>query len=99
LSGLKDKCMDVQFWSMYLIGSLCCERSLRRNANSRDFTAAIPKLRRIAANDRRLAPGFWWPMSAEAEDVIGCIQTGRWPHPDAADRWISNTKRGKWRRD
>ena len=98
-TGLNDKSIDVQFWSMYLIGSLCSIRDLQRNANSRVFAAALPKLRKIAANDRRLAPGYWWPMSAEAEDIIGCIQTGSWPHPDAADRWIGNSTRGELRRD
>ena len=92
LSGLGDESFEVQFWSMYLIGSLCCHGHRRRHSTSRDFSAAMPILRRIAANDQRLAPGYWWPMSAEAEDVMKCIQIGRWPDPDAADRWIGNAE-------
>jgi hypothetical protein len=38
-------------------------------------------------------------MAAEAEDVIGCIQFGAWPDPDAAERWLGNTARGERNRD
>ncbi|HUE16885.1 MAG TPA: hypothetical protein VMR25_22100, partial [Planctomycetaceae bacterium] len=56
-------------------------------------------LRQIAKNDQRLAPGYWWPMSAEATDVITCIAEGHWPEPDAGERWMKNTARGEWNRD
>ena len=61
--------------------------------------AALPHLRHIVVNDKRLSPGFWWPMSAEAEDIIGCIKFGKWPQPDAAERWIGNKVRGECNRD
>lgn len=99
LAGLRDESIDVQFWSMYLIGSLCSEKSSRRSSNLRDFASALAPLRRIAASDQRLSPGFWWPMSAEAEDVLGSIQTGMWPSQDAGERWLGNTKRGEMCRD
>lgn len=86
LRGLDDNSIDVQFWSMYLIASLCNVAGSRRSVD-KAFRGALPRLKDIASNDHRLAPGFWWSMSAEAEDAIGCIQTGRWPEPDAADRW------------
>jgi hypothetical protein len=97
IRGLDENSIDVQFWSMYLIGSLSginCRRCTRPD----DFRSVLPRLRDIAANDHRLAPGYWWPLSAEAEDVICCIKKGHWPNPDAADRWIGNTKRGEWNR-
>ena len=84
---------------MYLIGSLCQLNHFQRKANLRDFAAAMPKLRKIAAKDHRLAPGFWWPMSAEAEDVIYTIKNGNGKDPEAADRWLGNTERGEWHRD
>jgi hypothetical protein len=99
LRGLDDDSIEVKFWSMYLIGSICSDGVWRRRSKHTGCEIALPRLRQIAANDHRLAPGYWWPMSAEAEDVIGCIRTGHWPHPDAADRWIGNTTRGEWIRD
>lgn len=99
LRGLVDPSIDVQFWSMYLIGSLCSDNFARRGTSQSRFDAALPTLRKIAATDHRLAPGYWWPMSAEAEDVIGCIETGQWPEPDAAERWLGHTERGKMDRD
>jgi hypothetical protein len=50
-------------------------------------------------NDHRLAPGIWWPLSAEAEDVIHCIETGQWLTPDAAERWPADGERGDFERD
>ena len=99
LRGLRDESIDVQFWSMYLIGQLCNRHTPRRRSERSGLEAALPTLRKHAANDHRLAPGYWWPMSAEAEDVIICIKTGHWPDKDAADRWIGNTQRGEWTRD
>lgn len=98
IRGFDDESIDVQFWSMYLVGSLCSNGLSRRHAQLDDFKSALPRLRDFAATDHRLAPGYWWPLSAEAEDVIVCIKAGHWPTPDAADRWISNTKRGEWNR-
>jgi hypothetical protein len=99
IRGLDENSIDVQFWSLYLIGSLSSDAFRRRHSRPDDFSPALPRLRDIAANDHRLAPGYWWPLSAEAEDVIGCIEKGHWPDPEAAERWISNTKRGEWNRD
>ena len=98
IHGLDENSIDVQFWSMYLIGSLSSDGFRRRHSTPDDFRSVLPRLRDIAANDHRLAPGYWWPLSAEAEDVICCIKKGHWPNPDAADRWMSNTKRGEWNR-
>jgi hypothetical protein len=85
IRGLSEDAIEVQFWSMYIIASLNSNRSVRDPA----FARAVPRLREIAADDHRLAPGYWWPMSAEAEDALGCIETGNWPQPDAAERWHS----------
>jgi hypothetical protein len=95
LRGLNEPSIDVQFWSMYLIGSLCSDYRPRRRSSLTGFESALPRLRQIAATDHRLAPGYWWPMSGEAEDIIGCIETGSWPQPDAADRWPVTTRRAK----
>jgi hypothetical protein len=97
LRGLSERSIDVQFWSMYLIGSLASRNGPHRS-NAGGCEAALPRLRRIAKRDHRLAPGYWWPMSAEAEDAIICIETGRWPDPDAGERWSDTTKRGEWNR-
>jgi hypothetical protein len=99
LRGLTDESIDVQFWSMYVIASLASKKMSPRRSSDDEFAAALPVLRQIVASDHRLAPGFWWSMSAEAEDAIGCIETGRWPQPDAAERWAGNTERGVWNRD
>jgi len=94
LRGLEEDSIDVQFWSMYVIGTLAtgprCD-----GKNRHDFHEAIPKLRLIAKHDQRLAPGYWWPMSAEAVDVIACINTGQWPNPDAAERCPYRGARGE----
>lgn len=86
LIGLTADSIDVQFWSMYVIASLSNIAGSRQRVD-KSFRAALPRLREIAAHDHRRAPGFWWPLSAEAEDAIGCIENGIWPEPDAADRW------------
>ena len=60
--------------------------------------AALPRLRKFAEHENRLAPGFWWPMSAEAEDVICCIKDGQWSNPDAGTADI-HRERGEWDHD
>jgi hypothetical protein len=94
LRGLDEDSIDVQFWSMYVIGSMAngprCD-----GKNRHDFAEAIPKLRLIAKHDQRLAPGYWWPMSAEAVDVIACVETGQWPDPEAAERCPYHGARGE----
>ncbi len=99
IRGLADASIYVQFGSMSLIGALCSRRTALRPSASGDFDAALPRLRKFAGHDNRLAPGYWWPMSAEAEDVISCIKDGHWPDPEAADRWSGNTERGEWDHD
>lgn len=90
IRGLKSPSIEVQFGCMYLIGALCSNQTTpsRLRSNRRDFNPAIPLLKEIAANDHRLSPGYWWPMSAEAEDILVCINTGQWPHSDAAERHL-----------
>lgn len=89
----------MQFESMYLLASVACRDGTRRLGQAnRMFHSALPRLHEIAKCDSRLSPGFWWPMSAEAEDAIGCIETGSWPQPEAAERWSHNSKRGIWNR-
>jgi hypothetical protein len=98
--GLDDDSIDVQFWSMYVIGSLVSNRpSATRHGSDREWQSVLPKLRRIAKRDHRFAPGYWWPMSVEAADVIACIETGGWPNPDAAERFPYSGKRGPSRRE
>jgi hypothetical protein len=97
LRGLKHDSIYVQFGSMYLIGSLCSNR--RGGSISCGCETALPRLRKIASNDHRLSPGFWWPMSAEAEDVICCVTKGHWPELDAGERWTDTSKRGEWERE
>lgn len=93
LRGLSEDSIDVQFWSMYVIGSLCNVSGFRRSVDI-TLRSALPPLRQFARHDHRLSPGFWWPISAEAEDVIGCIENGIWPESDAAERWQGNSARG-----
>jgi hypothetical protein len=94
LRGLDEDSIDVQFWSMYVIGTLA-SGSACDGRNRHDFDEAIPKLRLIAKHDQRLAPGYWWPMSAEAVDVIACVETGQWPDPEAAERCPYHGARGE----
>jgi hypothetical protein len=95
---LTDASIDVQFWSMYLIMQLCSSFTSQQRPRANDFKSALPRLRQIAANDHRLAPGYWWPMSAEAEDAIGAI-TGDPPEVDAGERWPGTQARGEGNRD
>lgn len=99
LRGLSESDIDVQFWSMFAIAGLASINRIGQRICNERFHAALPKLREIAAHDHRLAPGFWWPMSAEAEDTIACIETGTGLDPEAAERWIGNKERGPWIRD
>lgn len=93
IQGLTEGSIDLQFWSMYLIGQLACSQTLRSGRSRSDFDEIIPALQSFAA-DHRLAPGYWWPMSAEAEDVLHCLEHGGWPEMDAAERWQSRGERG-----
>ena len=93
-NGLFEDDIDVQFWSMFVIAKMAQSQSARPRHQNHEFASALPRLREIAASDHRLGPGFWWPMSAEAEDAICVIETGHWPIPDAGDRWHGNTERG-----
>ena len=100
IRGLDDASIDVQFWSMYVLGSIAPRKGILRSRTTPEvFLGALAKLRKIAETDHRLAPGYWWPMSAEAEDVIVCIEQGHWPEQDAADRWKGNKMRGEMNRD
>ena len=94
LNGLDDADIEVQFWSMYVIMQLAQNNYSNPKRSNACFAAALPRLREIAATDHRLAPGYWWPMSAEAEDAIDVIEHGNGRENDAAERWISNTERG-----
>ena len=99
LRGLSESDIDVQFWSMFAIAGLASINGIGQRIYNERFHAALPRLRGIAAHDHRLAPGYWWPMSAEAEDTIACIETGTGLDPEAAERWIGNKERGPWIRD
>ncbi|HEV3021318.1 MAG TPA: hypothetical protein VGX76_02580, partial [Pirellulales bacterium] len=101
LKLLSDNAVRAECADVYVIGSLCCGSVAQRSPRSSlsGLEASLRKLREIAANDHRLAPGCWWPMSAEAEDVIHCIETGQWLSPDAAERWPADGERGEWERD
>ena len=99
ISGIDDADIEVKFWSMYVIMQLAQNYSSNRNRSNTMMTAALPRLREIAATDHRLAPGFWWPMSAEAEDAIAVIQSGNGLEVDAADRWHGQQERGPITRD
>jgi hypothetical protein len=92
LKGLNEQNIEVKFWSMYALMSLA--NCWQRGPGNDTLRTAVPTLRNIAAADHRLAPGYWWPMSAEAEDAIHCLESGCWPDPDAADRWLGNKERG-----
>jgi hypothetical protein len=95
LRGLEEDSIEVQFWSMYVIGSLASNSRAGQNPSRSDLISALPKLRQIAKHDHRLAPGYWWPMSAEAVDVIACVNNGQWPNPDAAERCPYRGARGE----
>ncbi len=91
LNGLDDADIEVQFWSMYVLMQLAQNYSSNPKLANARFAVALPRLRQIAKTDHRLAPGYWWPMSAEAEDAIKAITTGRNGPNDAGERWSGNT--------
>ncbi len=99
LRGLTETDIEVQFWSMFAIARLASINRIGQRICNARFHPALPRLREIAAHDHRLAPGFWWPMSAEAEDAIACIETGAWRQPDVGERWSGSKERGPWIRD
>jgi hypothetical protein len=99
LLGLDEDSIYVQFGSMYLLGQLASKGSRRHYTLTRGLSSALPRLRQIAAHDDRLSPGYWWPMSAEAKDVIFCFKHGHWPDIDAGDRFLGNAQRGEWERN
>lgn len=98
-NGIDDADIEVKFWSMYVIMQLAQNLSSNGTRSNAMFASALPRLREIAATDHRLAPGYWWPMSAEAEDAIALIETGNRPEKDAAERWHGNPERGPMIRD
>jgi len=83
----------VQFWSLYLIGILSSHKKIG-NRSKKQLRSALPRIREIAARDHRFSPGYWWPMSAEAEDILHCIEHGTWKDPDASERWQGSGQRG-----
>lgn len=91
LNGLDDADIEVQFWSMYVLMQLAQNYSSNPKLANARFAVALPRLRQIAKTDHRLAPGYWWPMSAEAEDAIKAITTGCNGPNDASERWSGNT--------
>ena len=91
LNGLDDADIEVQFWSMYVLMQLAQNYSSNPKLANASFAVALPRLRQIAKTDHRLAPGYWWPMSAEAEDAIKAITTGCNGPNDASERWSGNT--------
>lgn len=99
VNGIGEVDIDVKFWSMYVIMQLAQNFSSNPTRSNAMLTAALPRLREIAATDHRLAPGYWWPMSAEAEDAIAVIQTGNGQENDAAERWHGRLERGPMTRD
>ncbi len=99
LNGLNDTSLDVQFFSMYVISELAQNDYTNPKRSNACFAAALPRLREIAANDHRLAPGLWWPMSAEAEDAIYYIEHGTGRENCAGERWLGNEERGPWTRE
>jgi hypothetical protein len=96
-NGLFDNDIEVKFWSMYVVMQLANTFDSRRS--NAIFADALPQLRKIAKTDHRLAPGFWWPMSAEAEDAMYVIKHGQGRDNDAGMRWLGNTERGPMIRD
>lgn len=94
LNGLNDPHIRVQFYSMYVLMQLAQNDYTNPKRSNACFADALPRLREIAANDHRLAPGLWWPLSAEAEDAIYYIEHGLGRENDAAERWLGNEERG-----
>lgn len=93
-NGIDDADIEMKFWSMYIIMQLAQNYSSNRTRSNAIFAPALPRLREISATDHSLSPGYWWPMSAEAEDAIAVIETGNGQENDAAVRWHGNPERG-----
>lgn len=93
-AGLHHSDIEVVFWSMYVTMQLAQNYSEHCRRKNCRFESVLPRLHEIADTDQRLAPGFWWPMSAEAEDTIVVIETGNGPQIDAAERWQRKTEQG-----
>lgn len=91
--GISEESIEVQFWSLYLIGSLASNKRIG-DRTRKQLRSALPRIREIAASDHRFAPGYWWPMSAEAEDIVHCIRYGTWKNPDASERWLGSGQHG-----
>ena len=66
LAGLRDPSTDVRFWCTFALGVM---GELR----------AVPLLRDLAANDKRVVKGFY-SVSKEAADAIENIQEGHSGH-------------------
>ncbi len=98
-NGIGETDIEVKFWSMYVIMQLAQSNFSNRTRSNAMFTSALPQLLEIAATDHRLAPGYWWPMSAEAEDAIAVIETGHHQENDAGHRWQGHPERGPMNRD
>lgn len=60
-------------WCAEFSGSLCTVSGSRTPVD-RTLRSALRALRQFVRHDHRLSPGFWWPVSAEAEDVIRYIE-------------------------
>ena len=99
IRGLTEDNIDVQFWSMYVLWQLAIDYKDRSSPQRSGLEKALPALRRIAANDHRLAPGFWWTMAGEAEDAIYALEHGRSPEVTADERWTDTSQRGVWNRE
>ena len=56
IRGLSEDSIHIQFWSMYVIASLCNVAGSRQTID-RAFRSALPRLREIAKHDHRLAQG------------------------------------------
>lgn len=98
-NGIAEADIEVKFWLMYLIMQFAQNDFSNRTRSNAMFKSALPQLREIAAMDHRLAPGYWWPTSAEAEDAIGVIETGHHQENDAGHRWQGHRERGPMIRD
>lgn len=58
---LRDKSVEVRFWSAFALGQIGDRR-------------ALPELKRLATTDEELLPG-WWKISKEAADAVEQIET------------------------
>jgi HEAT repeat protein len=72
IHALRDPAPEVRFWSAFALGTMRTR-------------AALPELRRLAAADTAMCPG-WWPVQDEARDAIQNIRTGVWPRCDLSGK-------------